>query len=233
MIDIEQAIIGLCFKPENVVDIISQFSVADFQIQTNQQVFSAIEKLTAKNITPDIISIAAECEASPAYIADIQENYEFGNIKQLSEKFRVYADRNKYLKLSRELPTLEDPQDMLKAIEQATSNKQTSTAEHASVPLKRALNSMESAFNNRGQITGVPTGLQKIDEELSGLHKTDMILVAARPSIGKTALALQIAEHACIDKNIPTLFISLEMSSDQLISSMLLSRILATTSWGI
>ncbi len=94
------------------------------------------------------------------------------------------------------------------------------------------LESIEKLFENKGAITGVATGFRDFDKLTSGLHPSEMIVIAARPSMGKTALAMNIAEHAAIQLKLPVAIFSLEMSAQQLVQRMLCSRArvdLATT----
>jgi replicative DNA helicase len=86
------------------------------------------------------------------------------------------------------------------------------------------LESIEKLFENKGAITGVSTGFRDLDKLTSGLHSSEMIVIAARPSMGKTALAMNIAEHAAIEVKLPVAIFSLEMSSQQLVQRMLCSR---------
>jgi replicative DNA helicase len=86
------------------------------------------------------------------------------------------------------------------------------------------LESIEKLFENRGAITGVSTGFRDFDKLTSGLHSSEMIVIAARPSMGKTALAMNIAEHAAIESKLPVAIFSLEMSAQQLVQRMLCSR---------
>src|SRR6266704_633439 len=86
------------------------------------------------------------------------------------------------------------------------------------------LESIEKLFENKGAITGVSTGFRDLDKLTSGLHSSDMIVIAARPSMGKTALAMNIAEHAAIEVKLPVAIFSLEMSAQQLVQRMLCSR---------
>src|SRR5213595_1090958 len=86
------------------------------------------------------------------------------------------------------------------------------------------LESIEKLFENKGAITGVSTGFHDLDKLTSGLHSSEMIVIAARPSIGKTALAMNIAEHAAIQLKLPVAIFSLEMSAQQLVQRMLCSR---------
>jgi replicative DNA helicase len=87
-----------------------------------------------------------------------------------------------------------------------------------------ALDAIEMLYKNRGQVTGVPTGYKQLDNMTNGLHPSEMIVIAARPSMGKTALAMNIAEHVAVDKQIPVAVFSLEMSSQQLATRLLCSR---------
>src|SRR2546427_10407785 len=87
-----------------------------------------------------------------------------------------------------------------------------------------SLESIEKLFENKGAITGVSTGFRDLDKLTSGLHSSEMIVIAARPSMGKTALAMNIAEHAAIEVKLPVAIFSLEMSAQQLVQRMLCSR---------
>lgn len=84
-----------------------------------------------------------------------------------------------------------------------------------------ALDNMEAAAKNSGNVTGVPTGFYQLDYMTAGLQKSDLILLAARPAMGKTALALNIAENAALKKKIPTAIFSLEMSKIQLANRLM------------
>lgn len=76
------------------------------------------------------------------------------------------------------------------------------------------IDQMQDRFNRKGQLSGIPTGFFHLDEKTDGLQPREMAIIAARPSIGKTAIAIAIAEHAAIKSKVPTLFISLEMSKE-------------------
>jgi replicative DNA helicase len=86
------------------------------------------------------------------------------------------------------------------------------------------LESIEKLFENKGAITGISTGFRDFDKLTSGLHRSEMVVIAARPSMGKTALAMNIAEHAAIETKLPVAIFSLEMSAQQLVQRMLCSR---------
>ena len=87
-----------------------------------------------------------------------------------------------------------------------------------------ALESIEKLWERKGGITGIPTGFIELDRMTNGLHDGEMIVIAARPSMGKTALAMNIAEHVAINSKLPVAVFSLEMSSQQLVQRLLCSR---------
>jgi replicative DNA helicase len=87
-----------------------------------------------------------------------------------------------------------------------------------------AIEQIEKLYDNRGAVTGLPTGFVELDRMTSGLHAAEMIVIAARPSMGKTALAMNIAEHVSIEVGKPVAVFSLEMSSQQLVQRLLCSR---------
>lgn len=87
-----------------------------------------------------------------------------------------------------------------------------------------AIEAIEKLYERKGGITGISTGFIELDRMTSGLHPAEMIVIAARPSMGKTALAMNIAEHVAINEKLPVGVFSLEMSSQQLVQRLLCSR---------
>src|SRR5206468_7209356 len=88
----------------------------------------------------------------------------------------------------------------------------------------QAIETIEKLYERKGSITGISTGFVEFDRMTSGLHPSEMIVIAARPSMGKTALAMNIAEHVAVTEKLPVGVFSLEMSSQQLVQRMLCSR---------
>src|SRR6266481_2518866 len=87
-----------------------------------------------------------------------------------------------------------------------------------------AIESIEKLYERKGGITGISTGFLEFDRMTSGMHPSEMIVIAARPSMGKTALAMNIAEHVSVNEKLPVGVFSLEMSSQQLVQRLLCSR---------
>jgi replicative DNA helicase len=90
--------------------------------------------------------------------------------------------------------------------------------------VKKAINTIEDFHQRQGLLTGIGTGFIDLDKMTSGLHGGEMIVIAARPSMGKTSLAMNIAEHVAIDQKLPVGVFSLEMTSESLVLRMLCSR---------
>lgn len=93
------------------------------------------------------------------------------------------------------------------------------------VPIRQvvldAVYNIEKASKLQGTVTGLPTGFIDLDQKTSGFHSSDLVLVAARPAMGKTAFVLNIAQHMAFDQNIPVAIFSLEMSKEQLVNRLL------------
>ena len=90
--------------------------------------------------------------------------------------------------------------------------------------VKKAINTIEDFHQRQGMLTGIATGFHDLDKMTSGLHGGEMIVIAARPSVGKTSLAMNIAEHVAIDQGLAVGVFSLEMTSESLVLRMLCSR---------
>ena len=92
------------------------------------------------------------------------------------------------------------------------------------VPIRQvvmnAMDRIEKASKNKGSVTGIPTGFTDLDYRTAGMQPSDLVLIAARPSMGKTALVLNIAQHVAFKKNLPVVIFSLEMSKEQLVNRM-------------
>jgi len=89
--------------------------------------------------------------------------------------------------------------------------------------VRKAIEQIEKLHGNPGEVTGIPTGFPDLDKMTTGLHGSEMIVIAARPSMGKTSLAMNIAEYVCVEKELPVGVFSLEMPANQLVMRMLCS----------
>ncbi len=121
-----------------------------------------------------------------------------------------------------------DVEQLLDEVEKEVLHISEEREETASVAIKdlvhRAINQIEFIQSHRGQPIGLSTGFADFDKMTSGLHPSEMIVIAARPSVGKTSLAMNIAEHVALDLKLPVGVFSLEMSAESLVQRMLCSR---------
>ena len=111
-----------------------------------------------------------------------------------------------------------------KGIFDVSEGRNTGDGHHIRDIAVAAFEKIEDVYKNKVKLTGVPTGFLDFDAKTAGLQKSDLILLAARPSMGKTAFALNIAQNAAIRHNVPVAIFSLEMSEEQLVNRMLCSE---------
>ena len=121
-------------------------------------------------------------------------------------------------------PTNEIVEKAEKGIFDIIQNRRTEEFSSVREITVTAFERIEEIYRNRGKVTGIATGFLDFDAKTAGLQKSDLILLAARPSMGKTAFALNIVQNVAIRENIPTAVFSLEMSKEQLVNRMLCSE---------
>ena len=204
----------------------------NFYRPTHRIVFSAIVKMYQENISPNVLTLTEELRKS-----DKLKEVGLEFIYSLAEYANTTAYVETYAKTIKEKSTLralarageeiaqiayEDTEpfkDILDTAEKKiftiTSQGETSTFEHVRPILIRSFDRIRRAIENPKGITGVETSFADLDRLTSGFQSSDLILLAARPSMGKTALALNIAMNAALKNNVVAIF-SLEMSKEQL-----------------
>lgn len=156
--------------------------------------------------------------ANAAYYVEIlQEKFTLREIIRVCTEYaaRSYDEQD-------DVPTLlNDVEQKVFAIAQDRFKDRVASMKQMVV---QAIGSIQELYDRRGSITGLPTGFADLDKMTDGLHGSEMIIIAARPSMGKTALAMNIAEHVAVDLKKPVAVFSLEMSSQQLVQRLLCSR---------
>lgn len=232
----EEAVIGsMLLDQEAIVLAAEKLNDNDFYNTRYRVLFSAItelfqegrpadlvtlvDKLHEKNVSEDIGSVeflsniisAVPTSANVKYYVDIVQQK-----SQLRELIRTTEDiANRCYQDSSNLPELmEDTERRIFELVQGRASSENFT------PIKEialeTLESIQSAAQNSGTVTGLSTGFRDLDYRTAGLQPSDLILIAARPSMGKTAFALNIAEYVAMINHVPTAIFSLEMSKVQL-----------------
>ena len=239
-IDAERALLGsIMLRPVALNDIVDSISEDDFYVQKHKVIFRSMMELSRVGDPIDLVSVSdklsnlnlLEQAGGISYLNEIANTVPSStNIeyyaktvagKSLLRKLILAGDyvTNLGFEEAEEIETILDQAE--KKIFEITSNPnnaQKFTSIKEILPL--VWEKLEK-LSEGGQIRGVPTGYAGLDDILSGFQKSDLIILAARPSTGKTALSLDIARKAAVDHNVPVGFFSLEMSADQLTDRML------------
>lgn len=180
------------------------------------------EYLKEKNVPPEVSGM----EYVRELIANVQTS---ANVKYYAEIVREKATLRKLIKINEEIAnTCYLENEPLADILEQTEKRVFELVERGNMqeytPIRQvvlnALDVIERASKTKGTVTGIPTGFIDLDYKLSGLQKSDLILIAARPSMGKTAFALNIAQHVAFRQNLAVAIFSLEMSKEQLMNRL-------------
>lgn len=242
-IEAEQAVIGsMLTDREAVSSSIEVLKEEDFYREDNRIIYSAMLNLYNRAEPIDLITLKAELESMGKF--DKVGGYEY--LSELPEKVPTTANVSKYIKIVEEKSTLRnliktaneiiemgyDPTEEIdnimegaeKKIFNIMQNKNQKGYEAIKDILVDSFTELEELYNRKSHITGVPTGFADLDYRLAGLHGSELILVAARPAMGKSAFALNIATNAALRGNTPVALFSLEMSAKQMGDRILCSE---------
>lgn len=242
-LEAEQAIIGSMLTDKDaVISAIEVLKEEDFYREDNKVIYSAILNLYNRAEPIDIITVKAELESMGKFEKVGGLEY----LAELPEKVPTTANAMKYIKIVEEKSTLrrliktaneiielgysptEDVEDIMEGAEKKIFNIMQDKAQKSYTPIKDALvesfTKLEELYNRKQHITGVPSGFTELDYRTAGFHGSELILIAARPAMGKTAFALNIAANAALKGNTAVAVFSLEMSKEQLVNRILCSE---------
>ena len=251
-LDVEEAVLGALMletEREIVPDVLDQLSPECFYKDAHRKIFEAIAKLFRENAPIDTNTVADELEKRKDKKSTRTHLEEVGGVAYLSRltlKIGSAAHVDYYTKLllqkwiQRELITISQevqrnaytdsmPVDELidsaqnKIFTLAEKNMKRETTPIQSV-INAAIAEIEENQKREDNLSGVPSGYRGIDEVTYGWQRSDLIILAARPSVGKTAFVLTMARNMAVDHNIPVAMFSLEMSSTQLIKRVMVSE---------
>lgn len=242
-LEAEQAIIGSMLTDRDaVISAIEILKEEDFYREDNKAIYTAILNLYNRAEPIDIITVKSELES----MGKFEQVGGLEYLAELPEKVPTTANAMKYIKIVEEKSTLrrliktaneiielgynptEDVEDIMDGAEKKIFDIMQSKNTKSYTPIKDVLvesfTNLEKLYNQKQHVTGVPTQFYDLDDKTAGLHGSELILVAARPAMGKTAFALNIATNAALRANVPVAIFSLEMSKDQLVNRMLCSE---------
>ena len=214
----------------------------DFYREENKLIFGAMLNLYSRSEPIDIITVKEELVSLGKF--EVCGGLEY--IADLSEKVPTTANADKYIKIVEEKSILRnliktsnelvelgydqtlEVDEIIEKAEKSVFNLMKNRNQKGYTPIKEILvetfANLEKLYNQKEHITGLPTGFADLDYKTAGLHGSELILVAARPAMGKTAFALNIATNAAVKAKTPVAIFSLEMSKEQLVSRILSSE---------
>ena len=242
-LEAEQAIIGSMLTDRDaVISAIEILKEEDFYREDNKAIYSAIVNLYNRAEPIDIITVKAELES----MGKFEQIGGLEYLAELPEKVPTTANAMKYIKIVEEKSTLrrliktaneiielgynptEEVENIMEGAEKKIFNIMQEKNQKGYTPIKDVLvesfTQLEELYNRKQHITGVPSGFVELDYRTAGFHGSELILIAARPAMGKTAFALNIATNASVKAGIPVAIFSLEMSKEQLVNRILCSE---------
>lgn len=236
----EQACLGaLLLDPESIGAVLRYIRAEDFYLPAHREIFSAIVSLHEKGLRSDLITMTEEMRLAgtlekaggPSYLANLTSvTPSAANVEYYALIIQEMSIRRKLIQLSAQAtslaydesketgPILDEVQAKIFDI---TQNRRTASYHSLKELIPESISLIEQLSNNPNAFTGIPSGLTELDAMTSGFQNSEFIVIGARPSVGKTALALTIASHAAIDLKIPSAFFSLEMSETALMNRIM------------
>jgi replicative DNA helicase len=239
-LEAEQSILGGILLDNQALNAVLEIlTQADFYSDAHRKIFASIVDLSNRNEPADLITLSnimkdqkkLDQVGGISYLASLVDNV--GSAANISYYARIVKEKSTLRRmieaatqiLNRSYDVGMDVDQMLDQAEHAifeiSENKIRPSFSPMREILKSSFQTIERLYANKELITGVATGFDNLDDITSGLQKSDLIIVAGRPSMGKTAFALNIAQNAALLTGIPVAVFSLEMAKEQLVMRML------------
>ncbi|WP_100332672.1 replicative DNA helicase [Bacillus xiapuensis] len=239
-IEAEQAVLGAIFLEPSALTVASEILIPeDFYRSAHQKIYNTMLKLNDHGEAVDVVTVTEELAA----VKELEDVGGVSYLTELAESTPTAANIEYYARIVEEKSLLrrlirtathiaqegysrEDEVDALlseaeKSIMEVAQRKNTSAFHTIKDVLVRTYDNIELLHNRKGDVTGIPTGFAELDRMTAGFQRNDLIIVAARPSVGKTAFALNIAQNVATKTNENVAIFSLEMGAEQLVMRML------------
>ncbi|WP_349667922.1 replicative DNA helicase [Lacrimispora sp.] len=239
-IEAEQSVIGSMLMDRDAIIAASEIVTAgDFYQHQYGVMFEAMLELFNENLPVDLITLQNRLKekdvppevSSLEFVRDIITTVPTSaNVRSYAKIVRDKAVLRRLIKINEDIANTcyagkEPLEDILASTEKTIFNLLQNRNSGDFVPIRQVamnvLEKIEEASKNQGTVTGVPTGFIDLDYKTSGLQPSDFVLIAARPSMGKTAFVLNLVDHIAVKKGLPAMVFSLEMSKEQLVNRML------------
>jgi len=239
-IEAEQAVIGAIFlEPDSLSSAAEHLMSDDFYRASHQRIFDTMLKLVDKGEPIDLVTVTTSLSnekkldevGGVTYLSDLAGSVPTAaNIVYYSKIVEEKAVLRRLIRTATDIVTSgfsqeDNVEEVLneaeKNILEVSGKKNTGTFKAIKDVLIDVYDNIEQLHHRDGDVTGIPTGYRDLDQITSGFQRNDLIIIAARPSVGKTAFALNIAQNVSINADENVAIFSLEMGADQLVSRML------------
>lgn len=236
----EQSIIGAIFlQPESLIVASERLQPHDFYQTAHQQIFEVMLELSDKGSPVDVVTVSEVFAARKSLeeIGGLSYLLELSNAVPTAANVEYYADivseKSVLRRLIRTATKIVDDgymredevgellSDAERSIMEVANKRNASDFRHIEGVLHETFDNIEQMHQNKGDVTGISTGYVDLDKMTAGFQRNDLIIVAARPSMGKTAFALNIAQNAAVRSKQNVAIFSLEMGAEQLVMRML------------
>lgn len=242
-IDAEKALLGaIMLKPECMYDISDIVTSDSFYVDKHRVVYKSMRELFGKSEPIDVLSVSARLKANKdleriggaSYLTELVNTvpatanaHHYASLVQKSATLRSLIDAAEYI-AELGFDEKNDIEEVLDSAEKRMYEITNAPGLHKFVSMQESLGEawerIDHLHKSKDEMRGIPTGYKDLDNLLAGFQKSDLIILAARPSMGKTSLALDIARQTAIEHNTPVGIFSLEMSSQQLVDRMLAAQ---------
>lgn len=236
----EASLLGaLLIDSDAVVKIADNLSPRDFFDKRNERIYEAIVQLYEAHEAIDVLTLSNKLKnngyldgvGGPAYLTELTNFVPTAaHVEQYADIVAQKAMRRRLISASKDIVDLgyDESKQLKELIEEAETRLFEVSQQHVKQDiisletiLAESFDRLDDLHKDKKKIRGVPTGFKDIDSTLAGFQKSDLIVLAARPSMGKTALALNFAHNVAVQANQPVLVFSLEMSKEQLVDRLL------------
>jgi len=242
--ELERAALGSLLEDAEAVAAVIQQHIHpdDFYSRANQRIYEAVLSLDAKGLRPDIQTVVQELKhlgkldeaGGASYVSGLTTVIpSSANIDYYAQMVKNYSLKRSLLKVAAQIgiSAYDESKEAREALEEVqqyifelSDDRQVFSYRKIGEVLKETIDIIEQVRKSNNPITGISTGIEKLDQMTAGFQKDEFIIIGARPSVGKTALALNMAAHIAFHKKIPIAFFSLEMSSIALVQRLISSE---------
>ncbi|HVX23972.1 MAG TPA: replicative DNA helicase [Candidatus Saccharimonadales bacterium] len=239
-VDAEASLLGaLLIDSDAIVKIADSVAPTDFFDKRHQLIYEAITQLYERHEAIDVLTLTdrlrnnghLDMVGGPAYLTELTNFVPTAtHVEQYADIVAQKALRRRLIAASRDIIDLgyDESKQLRELIEDAETSLFNVSQQHVKQSiisleaiLAESFDRLDELHKDKAKIRGIPTGFRDIDEKLAGFQRSDLIILAARPSMGKTALALNFAHKVATEAGQPVLVFSLEMSKEQLVDRLL------------